>query len=221
MGNTPAEAERSANHTDSDDAERPQLNRRLTVGGKEIVFSVFALLVVVGLIAWFGGGLRFSPGGPYVDPSAAPSHDARAELTDAAGHVPFPIRVPIAPAGWRSNSGDIVAVPGGRDNEAVQVGWITGSGNFLRLSQSNGSATDLVREEAQLASDAPVASTGETTVHGVTWTFYPGLRQEPAWVANLDGERLLITGSATRAEFTTMATAVATARALPGNSSSS
>jgi hypothetical protein len=81
----------------------------------------------------------------------------------------------------------------------------------VQLSQSGGAVADvLVKETGQ--EQAPAAA-GTVDVDGVTWTSYPARRDEPAWVTELDGTVLLITGSVAEEEFRQLATA--TQRATP------
>lgn len=49
----------------------------------------------------------------------------------------------------------------------------------------------------------------------MTWTKYPGRRDEQSWVADLDGVRVLITGSANADQFRTMAAALPSAKVVP------
>jgi hypothetical protein len=82
---------------------------------------------------------------------------------------------------------------------------VTSSGAFLQLSQSGGDAEDVLVDEIG-QEDAPSAS-GSVEVGGVAWTRYPARRDEPAWVTELGGTVLLITGSAPEGEFRELAAA--------------
>ncbi|MFL6120176.1 DUF4245 domain-containing protein [Actinophytocola sp.] len=176
---------------------------------RDMVGAVVVLLLIIGVVlAWFGG-CSFSPGRPSVDQASVPSADASAALTRAAGSVPFPVREPAVPKGWRANSTS--TSPVGAGEVVVRVGWLTASGKYLQLSQSGAAAADvLVKETGQARTPA---ADGSVEVDGVTWTTYPSRRDEPAWVAELDGAVVLITGSAPESEFRQLA--AATQKATP------
>jgi hypothetical protein len=188
-------------------------------GGRTIRDLGLSLAVLVGLVlvlTALGRGCSFSPGGISVDPHAVPTVDQAAELRSAARRVGFPVREPRLPQGWRANSADVASTGDATGApSAVRVGLLTAEGRYLRFSQSSATATELVRFEAGLPPGAqpPVRETVE--VAGLRWTAYPGMRNEAAWVADLDGVRLLITGSGTPEEFRVLAAAAAAAPVLP------
>jgi Protein of unknown function (DUF4245) len=179
---------------------------------RDMLGAMVLLVAIIGAVMWFYGGCSFSPGGPSVDSATVPSADASGELSRTAGSVEFPVREPSVPKDWRANSASTGPVGSGASgNVVVRVGWVTSSGGFVQLSQSGGAASDvLVKETGQ--AEAP-ASTGEVEVDGVTWQSYPARRDEPAWVTELDGAVLLITGSASEDEFRQLA--AATQKATP------
>jgi hypothetical protein len=178
---------------------------------RDMIGAVVILVAIIGVVMAFYGGCSFSPGGPSVDPSAAPTADAAGELTRTARSVAFPVREPTVPKGWRPNSAS--AGPVGAGELVVRVGWLTATGTFVQLSQSGGTVKDvLVKETGQ--AEPPVA-TGTADVAGVEWTTYPARRDEPAWVTELDGAVLLITGSASEDEFRQLAEATQKATPLP------
>lgn len=172
---------------------------------------VGALLVLLPVILLLGGLSRcsFAPGGPQVDPSAGPTVDTPALLRDAARWVPFTVRVPAVPPGWRGNAVDRSAVadaPG----TLVRAGYVTGAGRFLELVQTDAAEEALVRD---VAGSVP-APTGTVDVGGARWVVYGG--DEPLWVADVDGVRLLVTGSAGEDEFRTLAEATLAGEVLAG-----
>ena len=179
-----------------------------------MVGAVVILVVIIGAVmAWFGA-CSFSPGGPSVDPSSAPSADASGQLTRTARSVAFPVREPALPKDWHPNSAGTSAVGAGASADVVvRVGWVTSKGAFLQLAQSGGDAAEVLAKETG-QEEAPAAS-GTVDVAGVTWTSYPARRDEPAWVTELDGAVLLITGSASEEEFRQLATAAQKATPLP------
>ena len=182
------------------------------------VLSVRDMLVAMGVIiviaVLFTRSCSFSPGGPTVDPESVPVVDAVARLQDAAPVTPFALHVPTVPETWRANSVDSGPVDGG--GRSVRVGYITGGGAYLRLVQSDASEENLVASEA----GGPQTATGTVDSAGLTWvTYIVGPRKEAMWVAQLPSadppSRLLLTGSATDADFRTLAQATVDGRQLP------
>jgi hypothetical protein len=181
---------------------------------RDMIGAVVVLLVIIGSVLAFFGGCQFSPGGPTVDPNTAPSADASAELGRAARSAAFAVREPEVPKGWRANSASTSAVGAGATaSVVVRVGFLTTEGAFVQLSQSGGDAGEVVAEETGQAE--PPRATGTVDVDGVSWTTYPGRRDEAAWVADLDGVVLLVTGSAQEDEFRQLAKAAQEATPLP------
>jgi hypothetical protein len=188
-------------------------------GGRTLRDLGLSLAVLVGLVLVLTGltrGCSFSPGGISVDPHAVPTVDQSAELRNAAAQVGFPVRDPRLPAGWRANSADVssvTAAPGAA--RVVQVGWLSAAGRYLRFAQSSADPAELATFEAgRPVGDAPPPA-GTVLVDGQQWTNYPGARGEPAWLADLGGVRLLITGSGSPDEFRTLAAAAQSAPVLP------
>ncbi|MGQ0575284.1 MAG: DUF4245 domain-containing protein [Pseudonocardia sp.] len=178
---------------------------RSSLGVRQLVGAILVLLPVILL---FGGLSRcsFSPGGPSFDPSAGPSVDAPALLRDLAPQVPFVLRVPAVPPGWRANAVDRAALDGG---SAVRVGYLTGAGRYVQLVQSDAAEEIVVRD----AAGALPPGRGTVEVAGRVWVVYGGA--EPVWVADVDGVRLLVTGSGDDAEFRVLAAAVLAGARLP------
>ncbi len=178
-----------------------------------MVGAVAILVVIIGAVLAFFGACQFSPGGPTVDPKTAPTADASGELERTARAVEFSVREPAVPGGWRANSASTSSVgAGATGNVLVRVGWVTSSGTYVQLSQSGGTPEDVLVEET--GQEEPPGASGSVEVAGVTWTSYPARRDEPAWVTELDGTVLLITGSASEEEFRTLATATQEAEPL-------
>jgi uncharacterized protein DUF4245 len=177
---------------------------------RDMVGAMVVLVVIIGVVMGFYGSCSFSPGGPSVDPNAVPTADASAHLERTARSVAFPLREPAVPKGWRANSASTASV--GAGEVVVRVGWVTSAGTYLQLSQSGGAVADVLVKETD-RQEAPSPS-GTVDVDGTTWTSYPARRDEPAWVTELDGTVLLITGSAAEEEFRALATATQLATPL-------
>jgi len=181
----------------------------LGAGPRDIVISMLILLPIVGLMAFLGRGCSFSPGGPSVDPSAMPTVDVHQGLTAAARQVPFALREPLPPAGWRPNVVDQRTAPGGAS--AVRVGWITPAGRYLRLVQTTAEEGALVAAET----GGPPTGADPVAAGGVSWVAYRGSNGEQAWAHQADGVEWLITGDGVLAEFQTLAAALVNATPLP------
>lgn len=168
-----------------------------------MTLSMLVLAVIVLALAALSRGCSFSPGGPSDTSVSLPPVDVTGELRAAAGQVGFPLREPTLPSGWRANSASVNAIgPNGRDHD-VRVGWLTTSGGYVQLSQSDANPTDL----AAAIAGTGVTPTGRATVGASTWTTYPGVRQELSWVRDLGSVRLLVTGNGTPADLRTLAAA--------------
>jgi Protein of unknown function (DUF4245) len=178
---------------------------------RDLIGSMVILLVIVAAVVGFGKGCSFSPAGPTIDPTSAPTADAARELAAAASSVDFPVRRPALPAGWRANSTSTGSVGTG-SSVIVRVGWLTPLGGFVQLSQSGGAPLDVLTAET----DRPgVGKTGSVEVAGTSWATYPGRRDEQAWVATLGRTTLVITGTAGQDEFRVLAETVQKAAPLP------
>jgi hypothetical protein len=163
-------------------------------------------LVVLALVVLVAGGLSrsctFAPTGPTVDSSRLPVVDVPAELTRLAADSTFPLRVPAVPDGWRANAVDRTSLPeGGR---VVNAGFLTPDGRYLRLQQGDATEEAMLRAEAG-AAQAPAQ--GPVDVDGRQWVAYAGQRGEAIWITDVDGVRMLVTGSGSEADFRALAAA--------------
>ena len=152
-----------------------------------------------------------------------------AALRADAQTLGFPIRLPQLPAGWRSNSGSRGGIDNGRTDPATRasgcnaatsiVGYISPTGMYLSLTQSNADEDKLV------GSIHPSAyPTGAVDVDGTNWVVYRGAGQsgadaEPIWTTRLAGPagvaQLAITGAGSTDQFRTLASATQSQPPLP------
>ena len=185
---------------------------------RDMVLSLAALGLILVAVLGFSRGCSFSPGGPTIDTSTLPSVDVHSALTGIAAGTDVPVREPKLPATWHANSTDTISIGSGdQARPVVRVGWLTPSGGYLRLSQTQGTARDLIASETDDSKSEP-AATGTIDVEGVSWTIYPARRSETSWLANIGGVRLLVSGHGKDADFRTLAQAVQTATPLPKQS---
>lgn len=179
---------------------------------------ILACLVLAGVL----GMCSFQPMGPSEGPP--PSHDAAAALRADAETLGFPVRLPVLPEGWVSNSGGRSGIEEGRTDPGSglkvrgvvsRVGYLAPSGMYVSLSQSNAD------EDAMVASmDPTLVPTDVVDVDGVTWVVYrggPGVT--PVWTTRLRSDagfaQLAITGAGDESEFRTLAAATQSQQPLP------
>ena len=101
---------------------------------RHMIAAVGVLLLVVLVLGFLSSGAGFAPAGPVADPSAVRVVDAPTQLRELASSVPFSVRVPATPPGWRANSVGTDVV-GGR--KVVRVGYLTSAGTYVQLQQSD------------------------------------------------------------------------------------
>jgi hypothetical protein len=198
---------------------------RLLQDGRDMFWSVAPLVLACIVLAGVLGMCSFQAGGPGEGP--IPHYDAPAALQADADALKIPIRLPLLPDGWQSNSGSRKGIDGGRTDpvsgqpaRAVSstVGYLAPSGMYLSLTQSNADEAKLV---ASLNTD--MYPTGTADVDGVTWVVYEGSQEdgddaEPVWTTRLNGAggpaQIAIKGAAGTDEYRTLAAATQTASPL-------
>jgi hypothetical protein len=204
---------------------------RLLQDGRDMFWSLVPLVVGCILLAGLVGMCSFQPGG--TKQGAIPSYDAAAALRADAQTLGFPIRLPQLPAGWRPNSGGRGGIENGRTDPSTgqrlsaatsTVGYISPTGMYLSLTQSNADEDKLV------GSIHPSAyPTGTVDVDGTHWIVYRGGGQgaqaegdaEPVWTTRLaspaGAAQIAITGAGSTDQFRTLAAATQSAPPLPTN----
>lgn len=191
---------------------------RLLQDGRDMFWSMAPLVVACIVVAGLLGMCSFQGSRPDAGP--APSYDAPAALQADADALKIPIRVPVLPDGWRANSGGRDGIDAGRTDSATgaqsravvsRVGYLTPSGQYLSLSQSNADEDRLVA-----SIDADLVPSGAQEVDGVSWVVYQGGEgAEPVWTTRLSGPaQVAITGAGSPEEFRTLAAAVEKQRPL-------
>jgi hypothetical protein len=183
--------------------------------GRDMFWSLAPLVAACIVLAAVLGMCSFAPGGPGAGP--APDYDAPAALRADADALRIPIRVPTLPAGWRANSGDRSGIEAGLTDASGQrvravsstVGYLTATGMYLALIQSNADEEKLVG-----SIDSDMVPTGTQDVDGVRWIVYEGDKEgvEPVWTTRLTGPsgpgQVAITGAGGTDEYRTLAAAV-------------
>ena len=211
--------------TEPQPAPKPQ-KPRILQDGRDMFWSIAPLVLACIVLAGMLGMCSFAPTGP--GQGAVPSYDAPAALQADADALKIPIRLPKLPPGWQSNSGSRKGIDGGRTDAASgqparavssTVGYLTPSGMYLSLTQSNADEDKLVA-----SINADLYPTGAKDVNGVKWVVYEGGGQdgkpaEPVWTTRLAGPtgpaQLALTGAAGTDEYRMLAEATQTQSPLP------
>ena len=196
---------------------------RLLQNGRDMFWSIAPLVLACIVLAGMLGMCSFQPSGP--GQGQVPPYDAVAALRADAAALGFPVRLPQLPEGWHSNSGDRGGIEGGRTDPASgqqlravtsTVGYITPTGMYLALTQSNADEDKLV---GSIKTD--VYPSGAQDVNGVKWVVYQGGEAEPVWTTRLGGPtrpaQVAITGAGSTEEFRTLAAATQTQPPLPAS----
>ena len=197
---------------------------RILQDGRDMFWSLAPLVIACIVLAGMLGMCSFQAGGPGQGP--VPDYDAPAALQADADALKIPIRLPVLPQGWQSNSGSRKGIDGGRTDPASHqpsravsstVGYLTPSGMYISLTQSNADEDKLVA-----SIDTDLYPTGIQDVDGVKWVVYQGAdadgkKAEPLWTTRLNGPggpaQIAITGAAGTDEYRTLA--AATQKASP------
>ncbi|MFC3960608.1 DUF4245 domain-containing protein [Nocardia jiangsuensis] len=185
----------------------PNQKPRILHDYRDLFFSLIPLVLIAVVFAGLASQCSFSATGPTQ--GRIPHFDVDAALGSDARTLPFPIRNPELPADWTPNSGSRETITAAGGGPVSTVGYITGDGTYVRLSQSSATEEQLAR--FVLGSRYP---TGTVDVDGVKWVVYSEPTEENAWVADLGAVRVLVTGAGNEAAFRTLAGATTAARPL-------
>jgi hypothetical protein len=198
---------------------------RLLQDGRDMFWSIAPLVVACILLAGMVGMCSFQLGGPSEGP--VPSYDAASALRADAQTLGFPIRLPRLPEGWRSNSGSRGGIDNGRTDPSTgqrlnaatsTVGYISPSGMYLSLTQSNADEDKLVGSIHPSPQPA-MHPTGVVDIDGTKWIVYEGNSTEPVWTTRLDSPsgstQIAITGAGSTDQFRTLAAATQSQPPLP------
>ncbi|MFT4199218.1 DUF4245 domain-containing protein [Gordonia sp. (in: high G+C Gram-positive bacteria)] len=196
-------------------AEKP----RILNSSRDMILTLLVLMALVALVAVSSRNCSVSPTGSGAD-DRIPAFDTHAALRADAASMPFPVRQPVLPSSWKPNSG--ANGEAGRSRVST-VGWITPTGFYLGLSQTNASEGELLPTlNPNQETEGPMSGTGKRDIEGTQWvTYVAGDRLAPsdgarkAWVADLGDVRIGLSGKATEDDFITLARAVIQAPPLP------
>ncbi|QNI08262.1 DUF4245 domain-containing protein [Mycobacterium kubicae] len=198
---------------------------RLLQDGRDMFWSLGPLVIGCILLAGLVGMCSLQPGG--TNRGTIPSYDAATALRADAASLGFPIRLPKLPAGWQPNSGSRGNIENGRTDSAAGqrlnaitsvVGYISPTGMYLSLTQSNADEDKLV------GSIHPgMFPSGTVDVSGTNWVVYEGSDDkgavEPVWTTRLASPagptQIAITGAGSTDQFRTLAAATQSQPPLP------
>lgn len=180
----------------------PEKKPRILQNGQDMAWSLIPLVVACLIIAGIATQCSFSPGGPKQGP--IPSFNAEEALKYDSRELGFPIRQPEIPEGWTPNSGSRSIVSGDGGGDSSNIGLITEAGRYIQLTQSNATEEALV----PFIAGEPRYATGTEQIGDHTWDVFGGDGVEAIWASDFGDTRILITGPAPAADFTTLATAV-------------
>lgn len=176
-------------------------NHRARQTTKNLVFALIASLAVLAVMVIMV---------PRSETNLAKPVDVAAVAKQAQGAFADPIAVPQLTPGWSSNAAEI------RRSDADKVtewyaGYLSPSGGYIGLHQARDANPSWVA--AQLARQA---ATGPTTIAGINWTVYDHRNTDDdignaryALETEHNGRTYLLVGTATEAEFTELAAALA------------
>ena len=168
---------------------------RLLQDGRDMFWSIAPLVLACIVLAGLLGMCSFQASGPGKGP--APSYDAPAALQADADALKIPIRLPLLPEGWQSNSGSRQGIEKGRTDPVSGQqrprgqlhGGLPGAERHVREPD----AEQRRRGQAASARSRPMRiRRGSRTSNGVKWVVYEGGEQdgrpaEPVWTTRLNG----------------------------------
>lgn len=196
---------------------------RLLQDGRDMFWSLAPLVVGCILLAGMVGMCAFQPGS--TNRGTVPSYDAAALRADALT-LGFPIRLPRLPEGWQPNSGGRSGIENGRTDPATgqrlnaavsTVGYISPTGMYLSLTQSNADEDKLV--DSIHPAQQTMVPTGTLDVAGTSWVVYQDPAAEPVWTTRLTSPagptQIAVTGAGSTDQFRTLAMATQSQPPLP------
>ncbi|MCZ2825083.1 MULTISPECIES: DUF4245 domain-containing protein [unclassified Modestobacter] len=176
-------------------AASPASDRMLRFTPANMIRSLLPLLVICLVIVGVTA-LRQNPEDPVRDVDPTSAQRAVAALAGYELLVPTDL-----PEGWRSTSvrTDAGSVQAG-DPVTLEIGWFTPGEEYAGYVISDDPGADAVADVLDGA-----AADGTAQVDGQTWDRLETQRGETALTRVTDGATLVVTGSATEEELTTLA----------------
>jgi hypothetical protein len=196
---------------------------RLLQDGRDMFWSIAPLVAACIILAGVVGMCTFAPGG--INRGSVPSYNAVSALRADAQTLGFPVRLPRLPEGWQPNSGGRGGIPDGRLDPSTgqrlhavtsTVGYISPTGMYLSLTQSNADEDKLVG-----SIHPSMYPSGTVDVDGTRWIVYQGDSVESVWTTRLKSPpgpaQVAITGAGGVDQFRTLAVATQSQPPLPAH----
>mgnify|MGYP002652014887 CR=1 FL=1 len=133
--------------------------------------------------------------------------DVVSALNADAAQLPFPIRRPSTPEGWRPNSGSSDAIEGHR---VSTVGWLSSDGAYVQLSQSDAPEDVFVPYLGGGSGGdfADISGTGTRQAGGRQWVTYETSEGKRFWITDLGKVRIAVLSRGSDADIETIASSV-------------
>ncbi|MEO9328369.1 DUF4245 domain-containing protein [Gordonia aurantiaca] len=185
---------------------------RILINGKDMFWTMVPLLALVALVAIASGNCSV---GVDQEPSAdkVAEFNVKAALEADAREMPFPVRMPPTPEGWKANSGSSPAIEGHR---VSTVGWLSASGAYVQLSQTDAPEDVLV---TYLAGDDTtlndLTATGTRDLAGHKWVTYETAGDKRFWITDLGDVRIGVLTRGPVSDIETIGASVVEQRPLP------
>ena len=173
---------------------------RILISGKDMIWTLIPLLALCALVAVASGNCSVGLTGTASD-DRTPAFDVENALLADARSLPFPIRRPATPEGWKPNSGSTVNLGAAR---ASNVGWVASSGAYVQLTQSNATEEALVQN---LGGDDVSSGTGMREIGGQKWVTYSTYEGKKFWIADLGDVRIAVLSVGPDSDLERIATA--------------
>ena len=196
---------------------------RLLQDGRDMFWSIAPLVAACIILAGVVGMCTFAPGG--INRGSVPSYNAVSALRADAQTLGFPVRLPRLPEGWQPNSGGRGGIADGRTDPSTgqrlhavtsTVGYISPTGMYLSLTQSNADEDKLVG-----SIHPSMYPSGTVDVDGTRWIVYQGDSVESVWTTRLKSPagpaQVAITGAGGVDQFRTLAVATQSQPPLPAH----
>jgi hypothetical protein len=175
----------------------PGVYKRLTTGLGGFSTAMVACLLLVGAIYLIT---------PRSDEEILPTVDYSAQLWAMRADAPYTAHAPEGlPAGWRATSSRVHGLDGGDDPVAWHLGFLTPTGEYAAVEQSNEQAPDYIPRMTSIKK-----TIGTQPVNGVAWNrHHREDKNARSLVRTLpSGVTLVVTGTASFAELGVLATAL-------------
>lgn len=167
---------------------------RIFQSGRDITYSLVAIVIVMALSVGFTGMCTF--GKNTAEFAEVHKVDAATFFSLEARAMPFPVRLPEAPAEWITNSARRGAVDG---QPAPVVGWVIAKTGYIQMTQTAAPlATVMDSYDAELRE---LTRTYQIEGHDVQVYTSEERGVRDVRVIDLGDARVLFEGAATDAEF--------------------